>query len=211
MTAKVITVAQQKGGAGKTTLVAHLGLAFAAEGKRVALVDVDPQRSLAEWARVRAEHPTPLRYTIDVGEVAGWKLSSALGALKRNHDIVIVDSPPHAETDAKAAIRAADIALVPVQPSPMDVWATKPTVELARAAKVPVFVVLNRAPPRSRVATIMRADLDDAGLPVAMNAIGNRVAFAASMLEGRTVIETARTSAGADEVRALKDEIAKRL
>jgi chromosome partitioning protein len=165
MAAKVITIAQQKGGAGKTTLAAQLAVAFAADGKRVALVDIDPQASLADWHRLR--DGAQVRYPLDMSEVAGYRVSTELSRVKSSYDIVVVDSPPHAETEAKLAVRAADLVLVPVQLSPMDIWATGPTVQLARSAGVPVLLVLNRVPPRANIVQIMRAQLAEQELPVA--------------------------------------------
>ncbi len=205
MAAKIITIAQQKGGAGKTTLAAQLAVAFATDGKRVILVDIDPQASLADWHRLR--NGASVRYPIDLSAVAGYRVSTELSRVKGSHDIVVVDSPPHAETEAKLAVRAADLVLVPVQLSPMDIWATGPTVQLARTAGVPVLIVLNRVPPRGNIVQIMRAQLAEQELPVAQATIGNRVAFAASMLEGLTVLETAPRTAAAAEIRALAEEI----
>ena len=209
MAAKVITIAQQKGGAGKTTLAAQLAVAFAADGKRVAIVDIDPQASLADWHRMR--NGAQARYSLDMSEVAGYRVSTELSRVKDSHDLVVVDSPPHAETEAKLAIRAANLVLVPVQLSPMDIWATGPTVQLARAAGVPVLIVLNRVPPRANIVQIMRGQLAEKELPVAQATIGNRVAFAESMLEGLTVLESDPRSAAAAEIDALKQEIAAQL
>ncbi len=207
MSAKVLTIAQQKGGAGKTTLAAHLAVAFAKGGRRVALVDIDPQASLGTWFEIRARAPSPQAAPLHFSAVSGWKTATEVDRLKRQHDLVIIDSPPHAETEAKVAVRAADLVLVPVQPSPMDIWATAPTLELARSERVPVLVVLNRMPPRGKIIEVMRAKLADQNLTVAAASIGNRVRFAASMLEGRTVIEQEPRSAGALEVIRLADEI----
>lgn len=207
MSAKVLTIAQQKGGAGKTTLAAHLAVAFAKGGRRVALVDIDPQASLGTWFEIRAHAPSPQAAPLHFSAVSGWKTATEVDRLKRQHDLVIIDSPPHAETEAKVAVRAADLVLVPVQPSPMDIWATAPTLELARNERVPVLVVLNRMPPRGKIIEVMRAKLADQNLMVAAATIGNRVRFAASMLEGRTVIEQEPKSAGALEVTRLADEI----
>lgn len=210
MAGKIITVAQQKGGAGKTTLAAQLGVAYAAGGRKVALVDIDPQRSLVSWWRER-NGAVSVRHSVEVVEVAGYRVGNELTRLKRAFDVVIIDSPPHAETEARLAVRAADLVLVPVQPSPMDVWATQPTIDLARGAKTPVIVVLNRVPPRGKVVDQMRIRLAESGVPVAVTAIGNRVAFAASMLDGAGVVESAARSTAAEEIRALGDEILGRL
>ena len=207
MAAKVLTIAQQKGGAGKTTLAAQLGVAFAMTGKRVALMDIDPQASLADWHRVRSETGANGSHPLEMADVAGWRASTEVARLKRNYDLIIIDSPPHAETEAKIAVRAADLVLVPIQPSPMDVWATRPTMELARTSKVPALVVLNRVPPRGKIVDLMRARLVEEELPLAQTTIGNRVAFAATMLEGRSVLETAPTSPAAVEIRELAREI----
>jgi chromosome partitioning protein len=207
----VLTIAQQKGGAGKTTLAAHLAVAFARAGRTVALVDIDPQASLGAWFAIRDHAPSPHAAALRFASVSGWKTATEVDRLKRHHDLVIIDSPPHAETEAKVAVRAADLVLVPVQPSPMDVWATAPTIELARAERVPVLVVLNRVPPRGRIVETMRATLADQGLTVAAASIGSRVRFAASMLEGRTVVEQDPKGSGAQEILRLADEIAGKL
>jgi chromosome partitioning protein len=210
MAASVLTIAQQKGGAGKTTLAAHLAVAFAAGGRQVALIDFDPQASLGDWFRLRQGLPQAAGNP-GFTAVAGWKAGPEVDRLKRSSDLVIIDSPPHAETEARAAIRSADLVLVPVQPSPMDVWATGPTLELARAARVPVLIVLNRVPPRGRIVEQMRGRLAEDGLAVAATTVGNRISFAASLLEGRTAQETAPRSAAAQEIAALAEEIGGRL
>lgn len=206
MAATVLTIAQQKGGAGKTTIAAQLAITFAAAGKSVALVDIDPQGSLAQWHQLR--NGAGAKYPLEVSHVAGYRVGTELDRVRRSHDMVIIDSPPHAETEAKLAVRAAALVLVPVQPSPMDVWATVPTVRLAETAHVPLLIVLNRVPPRGHIVDIMRKDLTDRALPVAATTIGNRVAFATSMLQGLTVMETAPRTAAAREIQALADELA---
>jgi len=141
--ARIFTVAQQKGGAGKTTLVAHLAIAFSAARHRVALIDIDPQQSLTQWYRQRIARLGETAAGVQLESVDGWRARNEASRLARAHDIVLIDSPPHAETEAKMAIRSADLVIVPVQPSPMDVWATRPTLNLARQEKVLALVVLN--------------------------------------------------------------------
>jgi len=206
MAAKIITIAQQKGGAGKTTLAAHLALAWAATS-RVAIIDIDPQASLATWFRLRRERLGALAPGIEVAALGGWRVAGEVERQARGHDIVVIDSAPHAETEARIAVRVASLVLVPVQPSPMDVWATRPTLELARQERVPALLVLNRVPARANLTEAMAAELDALGAPVAAAQIGNRVALASALAEGKGIIEAAPNSRAADEVAALAREV----
>ncbi len=209
MAGKVLTMAQQKGGAGKTTLVAQLAVALAARGLTVDLLDIDPQGSLTQWFRVREAAGATERMTLTA--VTGWRAQATVDKLKASSDLVLVDSAPHAEIEAKIAVRVADLILVPVQPSPLDVWATEPTLALARSEKRKVLVVINRAQTRVKLAEALYARIAELGADVAESTIGNRISFAASMMEGRGVVETAPKSKAALEMLALADEITKRL
>jgi len=210
MAGTVITIAQQKGGAGKTTLAAHLAIAWAGQGHSVALVDIDPQGSLAAWHALRAERLGDGRSGIDFAAITGWRTAAEVERRARDHDIVVIDSPPHAETEAKLAIRAAGLVVMPVQPSPMDVWATKPTLDLARQEKVRVLLVLNRVPPRANLTEAMLAKLAELDAHVAQSRIGNRVALATSLVEGLGITEAAPSSRAAEEIVAAAEEILRR-
>jgi chromosome partitioning protein len=205
MPAKVITIAQQKGGAGKTTLAAQLAVAWWKAGLRVAMLDVDPQGSLAAWFDERLRRGVPSE-GMHLVQVSGWRLSAELDRLRREFDLVIIDSPPHAETDARVAVRAAELIVVPVQPSPMDLWATRPTLDLAVKERAPAVLVLNRVPPRGKMPDAIRRKIEEDRLPLAQCSLGNRAAFAASMMDGKGVAETGKDSA-AGEIQALADEI----
>lgn len=200
MAGRVLAVAQQKGGAGKTTLLAHLAVAFLGRGRSVALLDADPQGSLTLWARQR-EANLGGDLTVISGE--GLDLTREAARLKRAHDLVLIDSPPHAETEARLALRASDLVLVPLQPSPLDLWATRPTLELASAEKREARVVLNRAPARGRLLEATRAALAREAAPLIEAPLGNRSAFAMAMAAGLGVTESAPRGLAADEVRAL--------
>ena len=208
--AKVLTVAQQKGGAGKTTLAAHLAVAYTAAKKSVAVIDIDPQQSLALWYRRREERYGDAGAGLLVSHIKGWRVQNEVERLSRTHDVVIVDSPPHAETEAKIAVRCADLVIVPVQPSPMDVWATRPTLDLAEAEKVPVLVVLNRVPPRANLNDDMVRELRNIHAGVAKSRLGNRVVFASALSEGRAVSEAQPRSRAAAEIGELAEEIWRR-
>jgi len=209
LSGKVITVAQQKGGAGKTTLVAQLAVALAARGRRVALVDIDPQGSLTRWFEVREQLKGG--GNLSLSSFTGWRTQSAVEKLASANELVLVDSPPHAETEAKIAVRAASLVLVPIQPSPMDLWATEPTLALAKSEKRPALLVINRAQSRSKLGEALSERIAELGAEVAKATIGNRIAFAASMLEGGGVVETLPNSKAAQEIDALAKEIMRRL
>ncbi len=208
MSAKAITIAQQKGGAGKTTLTAQLGVALAKSGRRVGMIDIDPQGSLAMWFEVRTLLVGEDGGGITLVKTAGWRLSSELDRLLRQTDVVLIDSPPHAETDVRMAVRAADLVVVPMQPSPMDLWATQATLQAAQKENSPVMMVFNRIPARGKLVDAVRRKITDMDVAVASSSLGNRVAFAASMMEGRGVVESNPRHLAAKEIRALADEIA---
>ncbi|HEX7968374.1 MAG TPA: ParA family partition ATPase [Stellaceae bacterium] len=208
MAGTIITIAQQKGGAGKTTLAAHLALAWAAL-HRVAVIDIDPQGSLAAWFRLRQEKLGDSA-AIEVAAITGWRVAAEVERQARTHDIVLIDSAPHAETEARIAVRAASLVLVPVQPSPMDVWATQATLELARLERVPALLVLNRVPSRAKLTEAMAAKLGELGAPIAATQIGNRVALAAALAQGKGILEAAAGSPAAQEITALAEEVLQR-
>jgi chromosome partitioning protein len=209
MGSKVLTLAQRKGGAGKTTLAAQLAVALAATGGRVALVDIDPQGSLSRWFRAREE--AGLAGGMSHAAVTGWRTQATVEKLASGHDFVLIDSAPHAEIEAKIAVRAADLVLVPVQPSPMDLWATEPTLALARSENRRAMIVINRIQSRMRLAETLSARIAELGVDVAEATLGDRTAFAASMMEGRGALETAPRSKAAEEIAALTREVMNRL
>jgi chromosome partitioning protein len=211
MAARVITIAQQKGGAGKTTLAAHLALAWQALGERVALVDIDPQASLSRWFALREAQLGTGRTGVELTQITGWRATAEIDRLRQAYSLIVVDSPPHAQTDAKIAVRAADLVVVPVQPSPLDVWATKPTVDLAAAEKVPVLLVMNRVPSRSLLTEETAAALREIDADLAEARLGNRGALAMSMAAGLGVAEHAPGTIAAREVGKVARELLRRV
>ncbi len=201
----IITVAQQKGGAGKTTLAVNLAAWFASQ-MRVALFDIDPQHSAARWYQLRGQRPNLPDLTFS--DVAGWRLAGELDRLRASHDLIIIDSPPHVETDARLAVRAANLILVPVQPSAPDVWAADSTLALARTEKRPIRMVLNRVPPtNTRLTDQIRKMIADQGIETLSATLGNRTGFAQAFVNGMAAHEAAPKSHAAIELAALADEI----
>ena len=207
MSAIVLCVTQQKGGAGKTTLCAHLAVALAAGRRQVTALDIDPQQSLATWYRKREEIFGDEDDGLDVEVVDDLRRSSQVRKLARKRDIVLIDCPPHAGNEAKIAVRSADLVLVPVQPSPMDIWATRPTLNLAAREGVPVLMVLNRVPARANLTDEMLAEAKAYGVRVARTRIGNRVLFAGALNEGLTAGEMVPNGRAASEISRLAREI----
>ena len=207
MAGTIITISQHKGGAGKTTLVAHLAVAFKDMKKSVGLIDMDPQQSLSIWHRVRGKAIEEAADGLALSKVDHLALRWEVKKLAADHDVVLIDTPPHAEAETRAAVRAADIVVLPVQPSPMDVWAVMPSLKLAEKAKKPALLVLNRVP--------YRAKLTDALIPVikqlegslARTRLGNRTVFAGALAEGYGATEFQAKSPAAQEITRLAKEI----
>ncbi|PRX37272.1 chromosome partitioning protein [Meinhardsimonia xiamenensis] len=207
MNGRVITVAQQKGGSGKTTLAAHLAVWFAREGRRVALLDTDPQGSLGRWFMARRE-ATGGAPGLEFGTASAWGVGYEAEKLKKTADLVIIDTPPKIDADLRPALREADLVLLPVSVSHMDLWATEGLLELAGRERRPVMAVLNRVPPRARLTNEVLAAIDEVGIGRTEAAIGNRVAYAEALGSGVAAFELPRGRGTADEIGALAREIA---
>ncbi|HET9019265.1 MAG TPA: ParA family partition ATPase [Acetobacteraceae bacterium] len=202
--AVVLTVAQQKGGAGKTTLAANLAAALAPR-RRVVLVDIDPQHSLARWHALRAARAGAA--PVALSDVSGWRLAAELDRLRRGHDVLIVDSPPQIDTDARLAVRGADLVLVPLQPSPPDLWAAEGTLALAAAEQRAARLVLNRAPASGKLRAEVEAEVRRRGYPMLAATLGNRAGIAGAFARGLGITETAPKSVAAAEVLVLLAEV----
>jgi len=203
--AVVYTVAQQKGGAGKTMLAANLAAALARD-RRVAVLDIDPQRSLTRWHSIRNARARPAP-PLTCADLSGWRLAAALDRLRRDYDVVLIDSPPQIDTDARLAVRGADLVLVPVQPSPPDLWAAEATLKLATSERRPARIVFNRTPATSRLRDAMLAEIAERRLSTLNTTLGNRSAYAQAFAEGLGVTEASPRSRAAAELIALLQEI----
>ena len=213
MPGKIITIAQQKGGAGKTTLATHLAVAALQRSQpmSVALLDTDPQGSMGQWFMQRCERLGEENAGLSFRTASAWGARLEAVNLAKEHDLVLVDTPPKADWDCRPAMEAANLVLIPVLPSPVDVWATEPTLEAAKSQGADVLLVLNRVVANARLTAEMTDAVEKIGVPVAATRLGSRVAFAGGMGAGATVLETARSSKAAREIAQLGAEIFDRL
>ena len=207
MPGKIITVAQQKGGAGKTTLAANIAVALSRQGKSVALLDTDPQGSLGRWFMTRRASGEP---GMEFSTASAWGVSYECDKLRDEADYVLIDTPPKIDSDLKPAIRESDLVIVPVSASQVDVWATEGVLDMAARERAEVMVVLNRAKLGTRVAADVDKTLRDLGVSRAKTAIGHRVAFPETMGVGKGAQERGK-GVWSDEIEALTREVVKRV
>ena len=205
----IIGVLNQKGGVGKTTIAIHIAAALAQEGRRVLLIDADPQGSALDWEAARNDAPL---FTV-MGKPKA-SLHRDIETHASHYDDVVIDGPPRVYDVARSAVLASDVVLVPVQPSPYDVWAAKEIVDLIQEAiafkiNLKAVFVVSRKIVNTAIGRDVKEALASYPLPVLETAVCQRVAFAESAAQGLTVLETDSHGAGAQEIRMLIEELRK--
>lgn len=195
---RVLSILSNKGGAGKTTVALSLALAAVEDGKTVAVIDVDPQASAAEWGDGR-ESDDPA-----VVSAQATRLEPVLAeASKSGVDLVVIDTPPRSEDSTMRAARCADFCLLVARPSIYDLRALSNSADVLTLAKVPGAVVLNAVPPQGTHGDEAQAALESFGLEVVPVRIVSRAAHYNAAVGSQTAIGFEPNGKAANEVRDL--------
>jgi len=203
----IVGVLSQKGGVGKTTIAINAAATLALRGRRVLLVDADPQGSSLAWSSARDRDPL-----FPVVGMAKPSLHRDLPAMAKDYDVVVIDGAPRVNELGRSAILASDTILIPVQPSPYDVWAAALTVQLIREAQqfrehLTAAFVINRRIVNTAIGRDVANALDHFGMPVLPGHLCQRVVYAESASQGLSVVELAPQSEAAREVTTLVSSI----
>ena len=196
---KIIACINEKGGSGKSTIATNLATALHRRGKRVVLIDADPQGTARDW---RAESPEGADLPHVVAIDRAPNLSGALQTIAA--DIAVIDAPAKADAMAAAILSASDIALIVIQPSGADVWASAATVRLVRqkielGGKIDAAFLVNRAAANTKLSRLIKeGDWNEYGVDQMTATVGNRAAFAQAMTDGVSVFDLADTAAQAE-------------
>jgi chromosome partitioning protein len=203
----ILAVLNLKGGVGKTTLSTNIAACLTAQDKRVLLIDADSQASALDWKNARGEEDG-----FPVVGIPKPTIHKDIEKISKGYDWVVIDGPPHANAVAKSAIAAADIVLIPVQPSPYDVWASREIVSLIEEIKalkddLKAAFVVNRKIVGTAIGRDVSKALADYSIDVMKSSVCQRVGFAESAGSGKTLVETDKYGQGAREVKALVKEL----
>jgi chromosome partitioning protein len=203
---QILAVASRKGGSGKTTLTGHLAVEADRQGiGSVAIMDIDPQGSLSDWWNERSiDSPYFVNTSLET-------LEHDIGQVREaGIDFLIIDTPPAITRAIREVIKVSDMVLIPTRPSPHDLRAVAATVAMVEETGKPLFFVLNGATPRARITNEAIIALSQHG-PLAPSIVHQRVDFASSMIDGRTVMEVTTSSRAIAEIERLWKYIAIRL
>jgi chromosome partitioning protein len=206
----IIAFVNQKGGVGKTTLALHVSHQLAAHGERVTLIDADPQGSALEWAKTRTRNEYERRFAVI--SLARDTLHLEVPDIARCTDHVVIDAPPRATALTRCAVIAAERVLIPLQPSPFDLWASDEIVAMVKEAqmfkpRLQAAFIANRVVTGAIVARALSSTLSRAALPKLSSEVGQRVAFAESARSGRLASELEPHGRAAAEIEHLVQEI----
>ena len=204
---KVISLANQKGGSGKTTISVNLAVLWSNSGYKVAIVDADNQKSLTDWYEARKNYYGEDDTGIELFTYNQSNFTQVIKDLKKKFDYVIIDSAPSITFDSIIIARSSNHIFVPVQPSPLDLLATIPFLDLINRERKNSTIILNRVLPRARLTEAMILRLRYSGAKIARSKISSKVIYAETFNLGRGVIDISVVSPAPKEISKLGNEI----
>lgn len=205
----IISIVNQKGGVGKTTLAINLAAAFALDNRKTLLIDADPQGTASDWASIRNNNTLPFQ----VVQLARAVLHRDAKNFENSYEIIVIDGPPRSYDVTRSSVLASDIIIIPVQPSGADIWATKEVCVLVKEAagfnetQKSAFLVSRKITGTS-IGKDIKEVLGSFGMPVLSSATTQKVAYAEAMTAGKTIFEYEnKKKIASKEILEIKNEV----
>ena len=202
----VISLINQKGGVGKTTIAINLASALSSRNLKVLVIDADPQGSVLQWQATGANRE------FDVVQLAMPELSAQIGNHRRAFDHVVIDSPPALSHVSREIAAASDLAIIPIAPSSLDIWSSRETIELVtgvgrKRQRLAARLLVYRKIPGTRLAAEARDALNSYGVDIFKTEISQRIAYVEAIVSGVSALKYSPNSVAAREINDLCDEI----
>lgn len=203
--ALVLGIASTKGGSGKTTIAINLARAIQLEGYEVLLIDTDPQRTATKWGSAQPEdYSLPVRHVEDAP--TALSLQSRIMLLQEDSDVAVIDGSSKGNGATAAVVRASHAVIIPVQPAPADIWATRSVLDIANRTATPAAFVISRQVVGTNLASTITESLEGYDIPVFETRTSQRVAYAETMVDGVTVMDRSGAKKARSEIQGIATE-----